>query len=219
MKTIVRTLLESVKKTKEFEEKYDLSLPKDVTNSQLSDLKKAFSYLPESFIKHHIKKITFKDLGAIHGRYIQERKKGDIIINPSIFENKKYFSVEGKKIPVKYFTIVHEIGHMIDHLNSISNKKEWIDLSGWKELDKNKSVPKGFKRYVEKRSGRDIPGHKKSEWIHKEDAEFVRNYASKNPKEDFADTFSFIVLGKNLKFQDKGNKKVDIIKNLLNKHK
>ena len=92
---------------------------------------------------------------------------------------------------------------------------EWINLSDWEEVDINKPTPKGYKRYIEKRKGRDIPGHKKSEWIHDENAEFVRNYASKNPKEDFADTFAFVVLGKEFNFKGNGNKKIEIIKDYL----
>lgn len=82
-------------------------------------------------------------------------------------------------------------------------------------MDRNKSTPEGYKRYVEKRKGRDIPGHKKSDWVHGENAEFVRNYASKNPKEDFADTFAFVVLGKEFNFKGNGNKKIEIIKDYL----
>jgi hypothetical protein len=142
-------------------------------------------------------------------------KKGHIIINPTIFKNKKYFKIGDEKIPVKYFTIIHEIGHMFDLLKGISDTKKWINLSDWKEVDRNKSTPEGYKRYIEKRKGRDIPGHKKSDWVHGENAEFVRNYASKNPKEDFADTFAFVVLGKEFNFEGNGNKKIRIIKDYL----
>jgi hypothetical protein len=108
---------------------------------------------------------------------------------------------------------------MVDHLTEISDTNEWIELSGWKKLDKTKKVPSNYKRYIEKRSGRNIPGHKKSEWIHKDDAEFVRNYASKNPKEDFADTFAFFVLGKDFDFKSDGKEKIDIIRNFLKNQK
>jgi hypothetical protein len=119
------------------------------------------------------------------------------------------------KVPVKYFTIIHEIGHMFDHLKKISDTKKWINLSDWEEVDIDRPTPKGYKRYIEKRKGRDIPGHKKSGWVHDENAEFVRNYASKNPKEDFADTFAFVVLGKEFNFKGNGNKKIEIIKDYL----
>jgi hypothetical protein len=215
MKNLIKIILESVNDIKKFEDKYDLSLPEDITDNQLKDLKEAFTYLPKNFIKHHIKNIVFADLGAVHGKYIQEPKKGHIIINPTIFENKKYFKIGDDKVPVKYFTIIHEIGHMFDHLKKISDTKKWINLSHWEEVDINKPTPKGYKRYIEKRKGRDIPGHKKSGWVHDENAEFVRNYASKNPKEDFADTFAFVVLGKEFNFKGNGNKKIEIIKDYL----
>lgn len=219
MKLIIKTILESVSQIKSFEKEYDVELPDSISESQLNDLKEAFSYLPKKFIKHHIKKIIFKDLGAIHGRYIGEYGKGNIILNPTIFKNKRYFKIDDEEIPVKYFTIIHEIGHMVDHLTEISDTTEWIELSGWKKLDIAKKVPSNYKRYIEKRSGRNIPGHKKSEWIHKNDAEFVRNYASKNPKEDFADTFAFFVLGKEFDFKSGGKEKIDIIRNFLKNQK
>lgn len=217
MKSTIKLILEAVTKVKSFEKRYDLELPDDITDKQLKDLEESFSYLPKNFVKHHIKKIIFKDLGAVHGRYIQERKKGEIILNPSIFDYKIYFQVAGKKIPAKIFTIVHEVGHMMDHLHGISKTKEWKDLSGWKKLGIDEKVPEGYKRYVEKRKGRvsDIEGHKKSDWVHKEDADFSRHYGSRNPKEDFADLFAFTIFGKEFNFDDKGQKKVEIIQNLL----
>jgi hypothetical protein len=72
MKNFIKIILESVSEIKKFEDKYDLSLPEDITDTQLKDLKEAFSYLPDKFIKHHIKNIVFADLGAVHGKYIQE---------------------------------------------------------------------------------------------------------------------------------------------------
>lgn len=217
MKTKIRLILEPLTKIKSFEKKYDLELPEDITDSQLDDLNEAFSYLPKNFVKHHIKKIIFKDLGAVHGRYVQERKKGEIILNPSIFDYKIYFQIDDKKVPAKIFTIVHEVGHMMDHLRGISKTKEWRDLSGWKKLDIGDKVPTGFKRYIEKRKGRvsDVKGHKKSNWIHKEDADFSRHYGSRNPKEDFADLFAFTILGKEFNFDEKGQKKIKMMQDLL----
>lgn len=209
--------MESLNKVKSFEKKYDLKLPDDITNSHLEDLEEAFSYLPKNFVKHHIKEIIFKDLGAVHGRYVQDRKKGEIILNPSIFDYKIYFQMDGKKIPAKIFTIIHEVGHMMDHLHGVSKTKEWKDLSGWKKLSLGKKVPEGYERYVEKRKGRasDKAGHKKSEWIHKKDSEFSRHYGSRNPKEDFADLFAFTILGKELNFKNGGQKKLKIVQDLL----
>lgn len=217
MRTKIKLILESLNKIKSFEKKYDLELPENITTTQLKDLEEAFSYLPKNFVKHHIKKIEFKDLGAVHGRYVQERKKGDIILNPSIFEYKKYFKIQDKKIPVKIFTIIHEIGHMMDHLKGVTDTKEWKNLSGWKKLDIDKKVPDDYKRYIEKRKGRvsDKKGHKKSMWIHKKDAEFSRNYGSKGPREDFADLFAFVILGKTFNFKDKGQDKIKTIEDLL----
>jgi len=219
MRERIKLILESIKKVKSFEKKYGVELPEEITKSQLEVIEKAFSYLPTKIIKGHIKKITIKDITPVRGRYIRKNKKsGEIILNPKIFNYKIYFNVDGKKIPRKIFTIVHEIGHMMDHLHGITSKKKWKDLSGWKELDLDKKVPKTHERYVEKQIGRfvDREGHKKSNWIHKKDIEFARRYSSRNPSEDFADLFTFIVFGKKFDFEKEGQEKIKIIKDLLN---
>jgi hypothetical protein len=212
MRETIKLILEAVKETKSFEKKYGLELPEDITKSQLKDIEKAFSYVPQKLIKKHIKKIVFKDLGSVRGQYNNSKK--EITINPKIFKHKVYYRVGDKKIPRKIFTIVHEIGHMIDHLEGISKTQKWRNLSDWKKLSTNKKVPKGYDRYVEKRTN--VKSHgQKSDWVYGEDAEFSRFYGSRNPAEDFADLFAFIIFGKDFDFNENGLKKVKIIKDLL----
>lgn len=218
MKSTIRLVLESLNKVKSFEKKYDLELPEEITDKQLKDLEEAFSYLPKNLVKNHITKIVFKDITPVRGRYVRQGKKGgEVILNPRLFDYKIFFNINGKKIPRKIFTIVHEIGHMMDHTHGITRKKEWKDLSGWEKLDIDKKVPNTHTRYVEKQKGRSVDkkGHKKSEWIHKKDAEFSRRYGSRNPHEDFADLFAFTIFGKEFDFEAEGQKKVEIIQDLL----
>ena len=138
-------------------------------------------------------------------------------LNPSIFKFKKEFKDGIKDIPYKVFVIVHEIGHCVDHLDKVSFSKKWQAISGWKKCDRDKKIPEGYKRYIEKRKGRELAGPKKSNWVHKEDADFCRNYSSRNPREDFADSFAFAVFKDNEKFKTEGTKeKLVIIKDILN---
>jgi hypothetical protein len=63
-----------------------------------------------------------------------------------------------------------------------------------------------------------VNSNKKSRWVYKEDADFCRKYTSKNPREDFADSLAFVILGFPEKLKgEQGQKKLDIIKDLLKK--
>ena len=139
-------------------------------------------------------------------------------LNPSIFNFKRRFKDEDTDIPYALFTVTHEIAHCIDHIERISYSKEWQSISGWKKCDIDDKIPDGYKRYIEKRPGRKIDGHKKSHWIHKEDAQFCRKYTSRNPREDFADCLAFAILGFSEKLKgETGKEKMKIIKQLLKK--
>ena len=133
-------------------------------------------------------------------------------------EFKKEFENGVKDVPYKLFVLVHEIGHCIDHIEKVSYSREWKAISGWKKLDRRANVPEGYVRYEEKRKGREVAGHKLSNWIHKEDADFCRKYTSRNPREDFADCLAFVILGFPEKLKGEwGKKKMEIIKELLKK--
>jgi hypothetical protein len=138
-------------------------------------------------------------------------------LNPSIFKFKR--KIDGNDdIPYGLFTIVHEIAHCVDHQLRVSFSREWKAISGWKKLDRRADVPEDYDRYEEKRPGREIAGHKLSNWIHKKEADFIRKYTSRNPREDFADSLAYGALGLWHKFKGEGGeKKMEIIKKILKK--
>ena len=198
----------------DFKKKFGTTLDEKFTPTQVKLLEKAFSLFKKKFIKGKITKIKLEDLGGVHGRWTNDRKF--MTLNPSIFNFTKKFKDNGFEVDYKLFVIVHEIGHCLDHIEGISTSSDWKSISGWKKCPIDKKIPEGWKRYVEKRKGREKAGHKKSDWIHKEDAEFCRKYSSRNPKEDFADCFAFATFKQFHKFKGElGKKKLDIIKKLI----
>jgi hypothetical protein len=199
----------------EFKDKWGTKLDPDFDTKQIKLVDKAFSLFDKKFIKNKVKSIMLEDMGGVHGKW-SDRKDHKMILNPRIFNFKRKLHHFDKRIPYNLFIIVHELGHCIDHLEKISFGPEWKRISGWKTCDINDKIEKGFKRYIEKRKGREAAGHKKSSWIHKEDAHFCRKYSSRSPREDFADSFSFSVFDILEKFHGKdGKKKEDIIQKVL----
>ena len=63
-------------------------------------------------------------------------------------------------------------------------------MKGWK--------PGQSLAYQEKRPGW---GDAVSEWTHKAGIKFTRHYAERNPSEDFADCFAFVLLGKGFQME------------------
>ena len=199
----------------EFKNKYGTDLDPKLKPYQIEIIDEAFSHFDKKFIKNKIQKITLKDLGGVHGRWTDSPKKHHMIINPTIFDFTRKFD---NYLPYKVFIIVHEIGHCIDHVEKISFSKKWQAISGWKKCDINDRIPEGYDRYIEKRIGREAAGHKKSDWVYKEGSDFCRKYSSRNPREDFADSFAFATFKDYDKFKGEGGKeKLDIIKDLLSK--
>jgi hypothetical protein len=97
-----------------------------------------------------------------------------------------------------------------------SFSREWKNISGWKKLDRRSNVPEGYARF--KRAHEGVDGYKLSDWIYKRGSNFCRKYSSKNPREDFTDSFAFGVLGIWDKFKgDGGEKKMEFIKKILKK--
>ena len=199
-----------------FKEKFGTELDKKFEVNQIKLIQKAFDMFDLKFIKNKIDKIKLKDLKAVHGIWTGG-SEAIMILNPSIFKFKKKFENGSQDIPYNLFIIVHEIGHCIDHVERISYSKEWQSISSWKKLNPKSKVPEEMSRYVEKRPGRG-KGGKKSDWIYKEDANFCRRYTSRNPREDFADSFAFGVFGAWDRFTGEGGKKkMEIIKKVLKK--
>ena len=175
------------KEISRFRSRWGIELDPHFTIKEIDVISESLSLYNTKFIKNRIDKIIREDLGAVHGRWKQTEKKRWMYLNPSIFNFKRRFKDEDTDIPYALFTVTHEIAHCIDHIERISYSKEWQSISGWKKCDIDDKIPDGYKRYIEKRPGRKIDGHKKSHWIHKEDAQFCRKYTSRNPREDFAD--------------------------------
>lgn len=197
----------------EFTKKWGTKLDSKFETKQINLVNKAFSLFDKKFIKGKVKKIVLRDLGGVHGRW-SERKNHQMTLNPRIFNFKR--KIQPNNIPYKLFIIVHEIAHCIDHVEKISFQSAWKRISKWEKCDRNKKIPKGFKRYIEKRPGREAAGHKKSNWVHSEDAHFCRKYSSRSPREDFADSFAFEIFGVLDKFHgEDGKKKQKIIQKVL----
>ena len=204
----------SSKMIEKFKDDYGTELDPKLAPYQIDIIKESFSYFNKKFIKNKIQKIIIKDLDGVHGRWTNTTKKQQMTLNPSIFDFKRKF----ENIPYNVFIIVHEIGHCIDYIEKISFSKKWQAVSGWKKCDINDKIPEGYDRYIEKRKGRESAGHKKSDWIYKEGSNFCRRYSSRNPREDFADSFAFAIFKNDGKFKGEGGKeKLDIINKLISK--
>ena len=178
MKHLKDFILFEAKKSKseemieDFKKEYGVELDSNFEVSQIKLLNKAFSYFDKKFIKNKIDKIVLKDLGGVHGRWSDNPKTKQMTLNPSIFTFKKEFENGVKDVPYKLFVLVHEIGHCIDHIEKVSFSRTWQAISGWKRCDRDKVVPDGYVRYIEKRKGREIAGPKKSNWVYKEGSDF-----------------------------------------------
>jgi len=209
-------LTKTEKMIEEFEKEFDTILDPKFEISQIKLLRKAFKHFNKKFIKNKIDKIILDDMGGVHGKWKETPKERDMVLNPRIFDFKREFKNDPMDIPYKEFVIVHEIGHCIDHIEKVSYSKKWQSISGWKRCDRDKKIPDGYIRYIEERPGREKAGPKKSNWIHKEDADFCRKYSSRNPREDFADSFAFAVFKDYKKFNSSGCKeKLEIVKKVL----
>lgn len=213
---------EQEKKTKalqmieDFKEEFGTELDENFTVAQIKLLQKAFRHFDKKFLKNKVHKIMLEDLGGVHGRWKDTPKKKHMTLNPTIFDFKKEFENGIDDIPYQEFVIVHEIGHCVDHVEKISFSKKWQSISGWKRCDINDVIPDGYDRYIEKRKGREAAGNKKSGWVYKEGSKFCRKYSSRNPREDFADSFAFAVFKCWRKFKgEEGEEKLAIVKDVL----
>lgn len=204
------------KMIEKFEKDFDTELDPKFEISQIELLIKAFKHFNKKFLKSKIDKITLEDLGGVHGKWKHSPKEKQMVLNPSIFDFKKKFENDIGNIPYKEFVIVHEIGHCIDHIEKVSYSKKWQSISGWKKCERDEKIPDGYTRYIEKRVGREKAGPKKSDWVHKEDADFCRKYSSRNPREDFADSFAFAVFKNYKRFEsDCCKEKLEIVKKVI----
>ena len=103
-------------------------------------------------------------------------------------------------------TLIHEFGHGYDEaFGELSLKPEWLQLSGWSLEPKS-----GLMRLH-------IPGDADSpevwgEWYYDPTAGFPRFYAKRNPYDDWADCFTYYLVGLDSKLP---KEKIDYFKKLL----
>lgn len=144
-------------------------------------------------IRCGVSSISFSDLGESkeyypnHGVY---RDDGTIELNYRMLEDPKLWEADGQTLNRFEHTLIHEMGHGFDMVmgggEELSLKPEWLELSSWSE----KPIP-GYRRLVVKEGDYSLKG----EWYYKAGSEFVRFYASRNPWDDFADSFAFHFAG------------------------
>ena len=144
------------------------------------------SRIPPELVVGVKRVVSDPKLGAIHGRYDADSKT--IFFNAKTFRSQTILGRGPIKIHHAQLTMVHEFGHALYNSLPDEKRKEWMALSDWMEGSKAGQA----RPYVEKRPG--WP-HKTSKWTHAKDAKFTRHYAEKNPDEDAADTFAFVLLG------------------------
>jgi len=163
----------------------------------LKELYQTLRPIPPDLVKAcNVSGIKFKFLGENrpyypnHGFYNPGDKS--ITLNADIFWHPDYPSdfVDYRGLALSRFkeTLIHEIGHAADSaFGDISLKPAWTKLSGWSETEKP-----GFKRLIINE-----PGTPKvvGEWFYSPSASFTRSYASRNPWDDFADSFAYFVCG------------------------
>jgi hypothetical protein len=124
-----------------------------------------------------------------HGLYIDHTVtlNSDIFYHPDIQDD--FFDDRGYFLSRPSGTLIHELGHATDDvLGLLSEKPEWLQLSGWSQTPKP-----GLRRLIinDPRAPSPVIG----EWFYKPTAAFTRFYARRNPWDDWADSYAFYVGG------------------------
>src|SRR5579864_3525391 len=132
--------------------------------------------------------VSSPELNAKHGQFVPETKT--IRFNPTDFHMRQRLGVGPGWMLHQEVTAVHEIGHSIYEALTPEKQKEWESLSGWQ---KGGSKLGQAPPYEELRPG--WP-HLISEWTHTPGVYMPRHYSEKNPNEQFADCFAYVILGK-----------------------
>lgn len=160
-------------------------------------IRAAMSRIPPELTTGVVKVLADRGMGAKHGNYSADEKT--IRINPNNFRLRMRLGKGQGWMLHAETTMVHEFGHSVFEGLTDEQRNEWLALSGWRksESDGDGSFAE---RYIEHRPG--WPPYT-SKWIHKKGVGFTRKYAEKNPDEDFADSFSFFILGKPMQMAPK----------------
>lgn len=179
-----------------FEKEYTCQLGA-VTFDEAKVIFNGFRLVPKKLIKKLINIIEFDpSLGSSkkfypnHGRW--EDNFSTMFLNRSVIDLEPMESVH---------LIIHEIGHALDHrLGDITKTPDWLNLSGWtldppgisqvQKTDKNFIHGGEYSRLKIQEKGM----YSVSDWWYKENANFVRWYAKRNPQEDFCESFAYLVM-------------------------
>lgn len=172
---------------------------RSIEERALTVIAHAWGLLPD--IKHEawITGLSLEDLNAKHGNY--SPSDGTLTLSTRLFmgddaSQLMMLDIDGNspilKVPYTsraLHTCIHELFHAICCTLGIDATDEWLALSGWVEADDD---PQGTARYWERRPGwPDGP----SEWRYRKGTWFPREYSSRSPYEDAADTGTHIALG------------------------
>lgn len=179
----------------------------------------AFVLVPRKLIRNVIDQVAFDPGLGMSDRFFPNHGRWDDD-NKIMYLNRTVFDLEGKEA---LHLITHEVGHAVDsHMGDIStNDKTWLGFSGWTQtpsditpVQQSDDNLTEFGKYERLKIEEDDL-LMVSEWWHLKDASFVRWYASRNPMEDMAESFSYCVLGENDRFAGCGDKRKYVKERML----
>lgn len=170
---------------------YRIEVKQDSPQEQISRLTRSLAKIPKDLVRRcNILELGFKDMGPSkeyypnHGYYVSNTLflNTQLVKDPVVFKDPN-----GETLDRFDHTLYHELGHGFDHIESdLSEKDEWLALSGW-----SKEPEAGKVKIIIEDEGEKLEG----EWFYDPSSKFVRFYARRNPWDDFADTFAFYVAG------------------------
>ena len=166
-----------------FKVKYKFNLDQLVTYEAAKKMDEILSKMSPEYFKDKVNVVS-KDLGEFRlGRWVEEEKT--MYIKPDIFNQEWILSPESK-VNLGQKVLAHELGHKIDHEYDYSKNDKWREISGWTKQESKDKI----------RSHYNMNGlWKVGKWYHDKTAAFINEYASRNPKEDFSESFAYAVIG------------------------
>lgn len=176
---------------------------KGFSDKQKERINKILSKIPQGLVQKVFSKIELDNELAntsskfkSYGKYNKVTK--ELRVNPAVFNSEDFKDKDDSMTKLEH-TIFHELGHGIDEIYKFSDDPKWLKMSGWEQNYKGTDK----KRLV-------IPtdnGNIESAWYYDPSSDFPRWYASRSPKDDFAECAAFILGGleKRFKNRDKVN--------------
>lgn len=166
---------------------------KGFSDKQKERINKILSKIPQGLVQKVFSKIELDNELAntnskfkSYGKYNKVTK--ELRVNPAVFNSEDFLSKDkSNKMSKLEHALYHEFGHSIDEVYKFSEDPNWLKLSGWEQNYKGNDK----KRLV-------IPidnGNIESLWYYSSNASFPRWYASRSPKDDFAECTSFYLGG------------------------